>query len=115
MPRPHRRITALLGLIALVHPVMALGQDGAAPACIAQREGMVACLGTVLCECRFQPGGSLTARPSGYRWDCGILRPTCGVVPPDAGAMPGAQTPPVLVQPVLPGPWGGGAPAPQPR
>lgn len=99
-------LPALLSLLAL--PGAAWAQDLAPPACIAQREGMVACLGMTLCECRFQPGGSLTARPSGYRWDCGILRPSCGVVPPDASGPSGGQVPPVLVQPVLPGPWSGG-------
>ena len=106
-----RLLPALLPLLA---PPAAWAQGQPAPACIAQREGMVACLGTTLCECRFQPGGSLTARPSGYRWDCGILRPSCGVVPPDVSGPSAGQVPPVLVQPVLPGPWGTG-PVPSPR
>ncbi len=47
------------------------------PLCIPQREGMTACFDGRLCLCRFQPGGQLTARPDGHRWDCGPLRPDC--------------------------------------
>lgn len=51
------------------------------PACTAGREGMTACHAEKLCECRWEPGGSLTGRPAAHRWDCGVLRPACGVVP----------------------------------
>ncbi|WP_027283844.1 hypothetical protein [Rubritepida flocculans] len=47
------------------------------PICNALREGMTACFDGRLCVCRFQPGGQLTARPDGHRWDCGPLRPDC--------------------------------------
>jgi hypothetical protein len=47
------------------------------PVCIPQREGMTACFDGRLCRCRFEPGGALSARPDGHRWDCGALRPDC--------------------------------------
>ena len=47
------------------------------PICQALREGMTACFDGRLCRCRLEPGGVLTGRPEGYRWDCGALRPDC--------------------------------------
>jgi hypothetical protein len=70
------------------------------PVCRPEREGMLACFGTRLCECRYDPGGSLTARPGGYRWDCGPLRPDCGVVPPSLGTAP-LEQPPQMLEPLL--------------
>ncbi|HYZ34947.1 MAG TPA: hypothetical protein VE684_22025 [Crenalkalicoccus sp.] len=93
-----RRLPALLILL----PVAAAAQPPV-PMCLAQREGMVACFADKLCTCRFDPGGSLAARPPGYRWDCGPLRPDCGVVPPTVGAPPAALLMPE-VTPVLPAP-----------
>ena len=61
---------------------------------------MLACFGTRLCVCRYDPGGSLSARPPDYRWDCGPLRPDCGVVPP--GPAPAASEP--LLPSVMPAP-----------
>jgi len=58
------------------------------PACTPEREGMDSCFAERFCLCRFVPGGQLTARPSGHRWDCGVLRPSCGVAP--AGPPPSA-------------------------
>lgn len=75
----------------------------APPSCIAGREGMVACFGEKLCECRWQPGGALSGRPAGHRWDCGALRPSCGVVPPGP---PPAALPGLLTFPVEPRPSG---------
>ena len=43
--------------------------------------GQVTCLATKLCECIYDRGGLTTGVPAGYRWDCGILRPSCEVVP----------------------------------
>ncbi len=59
------------------------------PACTPAREGLDLCIAEKLCRCHFEPGGSLTGRPPGLRWDCGILRPSCGVVP----ASPPQQAP----------------------
>ena len=72
----------------------------AAPRCTPSEEGAVACLDGKLCECRHDPGGSLTGRRAGSRLDCGVLRPACGATalpPPDAG---GQQPPPPM--PFLP-------------
>jgi hypothetical protein len=72
------RLLLLLGLL-LAAPA-ARAQEPL-PGCGAEREGMTACFGEKLCLCRFVPGGQLTARPAGHRWDCGALRPGCGVAP----------------------------------
>lgn len=97
---------ALAVLLTLL-PLPATPQPAAVPMCQEQREGMTFCFETRLCLCRFDAGGSLTGRPPGFRWDCGVLRPSCGVVPPDVGAP--AQTP-VIVQPFIQPPWPGPAP-----
>jgi hypothetical protein len=105
-------------LLLLATPAFA--QDP--PNCTPAREGMVACLGEKLCACRWQPGGALTGRPAGHRWDCGVLRPACGVTP--AGPPPG-DSPPISVMPFLQqtpataaegsAAQGGATPAPDPR
>ena len=51
------------------------------PACSAEGAGLVACIAGRLCGCGFARGGPATGLPDGFRWDCGILRPTCGPVP----------------------------------
>jgi hypothetical protein len=51
------------------------------PRCTPAREGLEICISERLCRCRHEPGGSLTGRPPGIRWDCGILRPNCSVAP----------------------------------
>jgi hypothetical protein len=61
------------------------------PVCNALREGMTACFDGRLCRCRFEPGGQLTGRPDGFRWDCGALRPDCR--PPPATLEPTGQPP----------------------
>ena len=66
------------------------------PACMSARVGTVACLAGRLCECRYDPGGSMTGMPGGYRWNCSLLRPPCG----EALAPPGVAPPPPL--PVMP-------------
>lgn len=73
------------------------GLAAAQPSCIAQREGQVACVAGRLCACRYDTGGSLTGRPSAYRWDCGALRPDCRPDPlpaPDVSALPWLAVPP---------------------
>jgi hypothetical protein len=51
------------------------------PNCTQAVLGQVACMSVKLCECIFERGGTMTGRPSGYRWDCGILRPQCNEAP----------------------------------
>ncbi|MCW5699685.1 MAG: hypothetical protein KIT00_07580 [Rhodospirillales bacterium] len=48
------------------------------PVCSPKTLGQTACFTAKLCECIHDRGGKVTARPPGYRWDCGILRPSCG-------------------------------------
>lgn len=78
-------------------------------ACPDGRAGVVACMAGRLCRCGYERGGIVSGRPDGWRWDCGVLRPSCGdPVPatspsppfampqlylnlptPDVGALPG--------------------------
>jgi len=97
--RPPRTATLLLLLLLGSGP--AAGEDPRFPACTAAREGVTACMDGKLCLCRYQPGGSLTGRPSGLRWDCGALRPGCAFPPAELGTLP-APLPPVFLQPNLP-------------
>jgi hypothetical protein len=94
-----RLLPTLLRLAPLLLATAAAAQDP--PSCVSQREGMLACFAGKACECRYDPGGSLSGRPAGFRWDCGALRPSCGVVP--ASPEP-AAAPPVSVMPLLPMP-----------
>ena len=73
-----------------------------APRCTPLRDGEVACLDGKLCECRHDPGGSLTSRPAGMRWNCGALRPACGGGVPAEAGQPAAERPP---PPILPEPY----------
>jgi len=77
---------ALLLLLVIAFPAAAQ-----VPICNAEREGMTACLDGRLCRCRFEPGGQLTGRPDGYRWDCGALRPDCRPAP---ATLPRLDAPP---------------------
>jgi hypothetical protein len=91
--------------LGLLLAVPAAAQDApGVPMCLPQREGMVACFADKLCLCRYEPGGTLTGRPPGYRWDCGALRPGCGVVPPDTSPGLSPALPPLFLQPQLPSP-----------
>ena len=76
------------------------------PRCTPAQEGAVACLDGKLCECRHEPGGALTGRRAGTRWNCGALRPACGAatMPADIGP-PAAER--MLPPPSLfPAPYG---------
>jgi hypothetical protein len=75
------------------------------PVCNGPREGVAACLAGRQCLCTFERGGSITGRPDGYRWDCGILRPACGVAPAEAG--PPAAAVPIFPQVTVPEMGGG--------
>lgn len=81
-----------------------IGPAAAAERCTPAREGAVACLGGKLCACRHDPGGALTGRPPGTRWDCGALRPSCGMAPAELGAPSERVPPPFLPPPYLPPP-----------
>jgi hypothetical protein len=71
------RMVRLLPLLLLALPASA----NEVPPCDARRAGAVACLSGRLCECRYERGGSLTGQSTGFRWNCGILRPSCGEAP----------------------------------
>ena len=66
---------------ALVFSALISGSPAAAQpplACAAGTLGTTACLGSKLCACIYDRGGIASGIPAGYRWDCGILRPSCG-------------------------------------
>ena len=45
----------------------------------------MACIAGRLCSCGFARGSPAVGLPDGFRWDCGILRPSCG--PPVAATL----------------------------
>lgn len=49
-----------------------------APVCDTVSAETVACFAGRLCTCRFGRGSAATGLTEGFRWDCGILRPSCG-------------------------------------
>lgn len=57
---------------------IALSSATRAQDCTSQSAGTVSCMSGVLCSCGLQRGGSITGVATGYRWDCGTLRPSCG-------------------------------------
>jgi hypothetical protein len=48
------------------------------PLCTAAGAGLVSCIAGRLCSCGFARGSPANGLPDGFRWDCGILRPSCG-------------------------------------
>lgn len=72
------------------------------PVCGVAREGVTACIGEKLCECRHEHGGSVSGKREGFHWDCGILRPSCGVAP----ASPGVEMPSMSIMPLIQPPSG---------
>jgi hypothetical protein len=91
-------------LLALAPALIGLhtGNAGASPPrCTPAQEGAVACLDSKLCECRYEPGGTLTGRRAGTRWNCGALRPTCGAatMPADVGPPAERMLPPPSLYP----------------
>jgi hypothetical protein len=86
------RMVRLLPLLLLALPASA----NEVPPCDARRAGAVACLSGRLCECRLDRGGSITGLSTGFRWNCGIRRPSCAVLRGSgaAAARAGAATGP---------------------
>jgi hypothetical protein len=92
-------------LLAVLPPLAFHGGPAAAqPRCTPAREGEVACFDGKLCECRYDPGGTLTGRRPGTRWNCDALRPSCGgPAPAEAGQPPAAErAPPSFFPPPYP-------------
>jgi hypothetical protein len=52
--------------------------DAQESVCTIERAGIVVCIAGKLCSCSYDRGGTVTGMPAGYRWDCGIKRPSCG-------------------------------------
>lgn len=73
------RIFILL-LLLISFPAMAaeLPKTQEPAMCTEKTAGTVKCMETRLCECKFSRGGSITGGVDGYKWDCGINRPSCG-------------------------------------
>ena len=88
MGRAQVRVAATLLLATASTPALAQ-----APSCSAALAGSVACFERVLCACSFQRGGAMTGLPTGYRWDCGILRPPCSGGPDVPATTGGYQGP----------------------
>ena len=76
---------ALLVLSLLLRLTPARAEE--IPRCTAEIGGAATCMAGRVCECAFKRGGLMTGEPDGWRWDCGILRPSCG---PRFDAAPGA-------------------------
>ena len=70
----NRFVSLLLALMAMLAAVPLRAQ---APACAPEVAGLVSCIAERLCRCGFERGGSMSAVPAGWRWDCGTLRPYC--------------------------------------
>ena len=70
------RLARPIAIAATLAAVPALADE--APRCTAEGAGLVACIAGRLCSCGFVRGSPATGLPDGFRWDCGILRPSCG-------------------------------------
>jgi hypothetical protein len=70
---------AIIALCAALLPLWAdAGARAQTPSCTVEDAGQVACIAGRLCSCGFARGSPATGLPDGFRWDCGILRPSCG-------------------------------------
>jgi hypothetical protein len=59
------------------------------PTCSAAAAGELSVQADVSCECRFFQASVMAGTPSGYHWDCGILRPRLNYsVPVDLNPYP---------------------------
>jgi len=70
-----------LVLLLLLSMCWSAPVSGEAPACTAASSGTVACIAERSCLCQFERGGTTTDQSSGYRWNCGVLRPYCSRPP----------------------------------
>ncbi len=78
--RGRTSLACLVGAaLVWLHVPSALAQEAR---CSAAEAGTVACIAGKLCGCLFARGSPATGLPDGYRWDCGILRPSCGASAP---------------------------------
>jgi hypothetical protein len=63
-----RRVAAAVGL------GLALGAADLPPVCEPPADGLQVCMVQQVCTCRYDPGGSLTGRVAGWRWQCSIMQ-----------------------------------------
>jgi hypothetical protein len=79
------RLRVALGMLPFVPVALHAGQAAdLLPACSAAHDGVQTCMTRQVCTCGFDPGGSLTGRSPGWRWQCDIMQ-TCDLdTPPDA-------------------------------
>jgi hypothetical protein len=90
-PRPRPiRLAFALAVPVLAAAVPATAQQP--PACRPETAGIVTCMVGRMCVCGLERPGRMTGTPGGWRWDCGILRPSCGGGP-DTPATTGDQPP----------------------
>jgi hypothetical protein len=70
------------------------------PACGPETAGQLSDQAGVRCQCVVGAGGSITGEPSGYRWDCGILRGRMNqLVPASPNAYQGPLPEGIIVDP----------------
>jgi hypothetical protein len=82
--------------------VLSLASVGQAqtPACGPETAGQLSEQAGVRCQCIESAGGSITGEPSGYRWDCGILRGRMNqLVPASPNAYQGPLPEGIIVDP----------------
>jgi hypothetical protein len=73
---------------------------GQAPACGPETAGQLSEQAGVRCQCVAGGGGSITGEPSGYRWDCGILRGRMNqLIPATPNAYQGPLPESIIVDP----------------
>ncbi len=78
-----------LGAAALLSLTVLAPAWGQTRACRAATAGELSVQADVECECRFFTESRLAGTPTGYRWDCGILRPRLNyAVPVDLNPYP---------------------------
>ncbi len=78
-----------LGIAAVLSLAVLAPARGQTPACEPASAGQLSVQAEVQCECRFFVASRLRGTSSGWRWDCGILRPRLNyAVPVDLNAYP---------------------------
>jgi hypothetical protein len=90
--------------VAAVAVVAVLGQVQVAraqtPTCGPDTAGQLSEQAGVRCQCVEAAGGSITGQPSGYRWDCGILRGRMNqLIPATPNAYQGPLPESIIVDP----------------
>lgn len=75
MPIRANGLCCAAATLAMLADLPASAQE---PSCTTEAAGLVACIAGRLCSCGFARGSPATGLPVGFRWDCGILRPSCG-------------------------------------